>query len=73
MSNRTYSIGPCGHKIFFDPGMGGHLNEWWYPKCKKSFKFTPKERRLVVVAYKYGRERGKIEIRNAVKASLNLP
>lgn len=72
MSNRTYSIGPCGHRVFFDPDSGFTLGEWWCPKCNKSFKLTHKEKRLVMVAYKYGRECGQREIRTSVKQLLRI-
>ncbi len=71
MSNRTYSFGPCSHKIHFDP-VTCSLYEWWCPKCNKSIKLTSQEKKLVLVAYKYGREIMKTEIINDVKKSLRL-
>lgn len=77
MCKRTYSTGPCGHRVYFDPlGVGLRqyvcLTEWWCTKCNKGFKLTPQEKRLIMIAYKYGRECGKKEIRNTIKASLSL-
>jgi len=71
MSNRTYSKCPMGHRMSFDPG-SCTLIEWWCPSCQKSYKFTPKERKMVLVAYRYGIERGKREIIESVKDTLHL-
>ena len=71
MSNRTYIDGQCGHRVFFDPATV-NLREWWCPKCNKSFKLTPQEKKLVMVAYKYGRERSKSEIKTAIKNLLGI-
>ena len=71
MSNRTHSKCPVGHRMFFDPETY-HLGGWWCPKCQKNYKLTPTEKRMVLVAFKYGIKRGKAEIRKAVKDTLRL-
>lgn len=71
MSTRTYSICPKGHKMYYAPSSVS-LREWWCIKCNKGFKLTPKEKRLVMIAYRYGRECGKSEARSAVKAALGI-
>lgn len=72
MSTKTYSICPKGHKMYYSPNMGCTLREWWCIKCNKGFPLLPQEKRLVMVAYRYGRECGKSEARNAVKAALGI-
>lgn len=72
MSKRTYSTYPNGHRMFFDPDMGGFLHHWWCERCKKDFKLTNQEKRLVMVAYKYGRKYGKTESINAIKSVLGI-
>ena len=73
MSNRTYSLCPNEHKMFFDMSfVGCTLREWWCPKCEKNFKFTSKEKRMVMVAYKYGRECGKKEIKDNIKRTIGI-
>lgn len=66
MSNRTYSTGICGHRIYFDPVVC-YLDEWWCPTCSRTYKFTSQEKELVLVAYKHGRQEMKTEILNELK------
>jgi len=69
MFNRTYTIGPCGHRVFFYPD-GVSLREWWCKKCDKSFPLTPLEKRIVLVAYKHGRECGQKHIKSEIRRVL---
>jgi DNA-directed RNA polymerase subunit RPC12/RpoP len=71
MSNRTYVTGPCGHRVFFDPTIND-LRTLWCNKCEKTFKLDSRERRLVLVAYRYGREIGKQEVKTNVRNALGL-
>lgn len=72
-TNRTYTIGKCGRKIFFDPDrVGLSLREWWCSKCRKLIKLTPLEKRLVMVAYKFGRQRQKEEMQQDIKKLLGI-
>ncbi len=71
MSNRTYSKCPHGHRMYFDPHEL-NLRQWWCQKCAQHYKLTPKEKRLVMVAYNHGREKVKEEIKTNIKNLLNI-
>ena len=71
MSTRTYSKGPCGHRVIYDP-VCTDMYEWWCPKCNKGFKLTPREKKMVLAAYTCGKHRGADELRSTIKNTLGI-